>query len=803
MLKKGLIVLILLVGILFIDFGLGYNASSYCLSGYNDSTFSIEKYDGLSLSFRYGYDLQNLNNYFKANMYWWDKERGLQYEDSGHKYVDLKKRDNFSVLSLCGNSVLTGFIENFNDGQVVQCPTGFQYGYCVLRLLKGTRYTQIYPWEMDGGVPILVGYNSRSGSSQQTCKSQGGLGLKRLSWDDWFNPHCWNGTYVLSSDENFCCVSDFALDYYRCERQGGDICAVDEVCLGEEMFSSDERCCSTQCVKESSLNCNTCSSCGNGLFNVCDEDECRNNCGYNDPSSCYFVSSGVGGSCFAKPAIEVTSCGLFRNPGRYILQNSVYSDEFAASNGYCLMAVGKDITIDLNGSNVYGDFYVNESWASDLGISEGHYSFDEMKGFLETDSCDGRTNPDCWSTSQGTFVWDPLYEPFYATGATSTNNGSLNTDILISIPDREYPAANACAELSEGGYDNWYLPASNELENGLNSQVLDLIELGFLPFTAYWSSTESDQEYAYYVDSDPYGAMPDVGIKDSESYQVRCLRGSDYLKIGGIFAVGSLIQIKDSNKTGAISKFDSSVAIYAEGSNITIRDLKISDSIVVSNLHGSNKNSLKLDGVEFIDSSVYKNGFLVYSLLGSKNIPEVRIINSKFSDSGFFNIENSNLEIDMNSFITISDDVSIFNSNFSLWTGFIGKRVSLTFDNLNFIYGMKERNNSFGYALSLSYTPKYGLDPVADVSNFPELDRPFNLVNEYMDSSLFSKSVRFYFSYLNHQNKPFKVPNEFVYLGGLNTNPFFNVVMNGFHFCNNNDLDCHNGGTCVNYKCVL
>lgn len=619
MLFEKRLILFFLVVIFMINFGI-----AVCYM----SDFSYDRYDDLSLSFIYNY--VDGNNFLEVSLYWWDYERGSGQRGRGYSF-NPKGKEYMDVLPICENESHYSYL-GYGDRDIVPCPDFFQYDSCQFRSIRGIQYTQGYPWTREVNVPILLGFNTRDGDLNKSCRSQGGVGLRRLSWNPsrWFNPYCIEGDYILSSDEDFCCVgSDWITNEYGCGYQGSDVCASDEICLGSEMFSSDERCCSIACIKESSLTCNSCSSCGQGFFNICDHNECMNNCGYNDPSSCYFVPSGIGGTCFAKPTIEVNSCGYFNQTGRYVLQNDIHLDEVAVSQGYCFMVSGKDIVLDLNGSSIYGN--------------------------------------------------------------------------------------------SSGAYND----------------------------------------------------------------------------VGGIFAIGESIEIKDSDKSGIIEGFESTVDIYIEGSNMILKGLRLSGVVVCNDLYGLDNLSLELREIDFLDN-LNESGFVAYSQ-GNKK-PLVKIINSKFSDNGFFLVENTSVFMDLSSFRMLSPDVSFINSDFSLWTSFIGKRISLTLDNFNFDYGLLGRNNSFSNAINLSYSPKYGIDSAADVLNFPELDRPYLLTNEYMDKSLFSISVRPYYDYMA-KSGIIIVPNNVVFLFGFTVDPFFNIVMNGFHFCKVNS-DCYNGRTCLNYKCV-
>lgn len=49
-------------------------------------------------------------------------------------------------------------------------------------------------------------------------------------------------------------------------------------------------------------------------------------------------------------------------------------------------------------------------------------------------------------------------------GTTSINDGLANTNAMIAAGASAHPAANFCNNLSINGYDDWYLPAKDELE---------------------------------------------------------------------------------------------------------------------------------------------------------------------------------------------------------------------------------------------------------------------------------------------------------------------------------------------------
>jgi prepilin-type N-terminal cleavage/methylation domain-containing protein len=118
-----------------------------------------------------------------------------------------------------------------------------------------------------------------------------------------------------------------------------------------------------------------------------------------------------------------------------------------------------------------------------------------------------------WSSSVDGLAWGPEG----TTNVQSTTDGKANTNLLVSLFD-SYPAAEYCADLVEDSYDNWYLPAKDEL---FAAYTLDS---GDFPSDGYWSSTEDsgssgDDAWSLYTSN---GSMYNNG-KDNQ-YSVRCLR---------------------------------------------------------------------------------------------------------------------------------------------------------------------------------------------------------------------------------------------------------------------------------------
>jgi hypothetical protein len=100
------------------------------------------------------------------------------------------------------------------------------------------------------------------------------------------------------------------------------------------------------------------------------------------------------------------------------------------------------------------------------------------------------------------------------------DNGPGNTTALVRRGNH-YEAAIFCDQLSFAGYDDWFLPAQEELKllvripsgnSGIQRNLL------------YWSSTENNQNNAVSVVID-FNGNPTVSYtKKSDTALVRCMR---------------------------------------------------------------------------------------------------------------------------------------------------------------------------------------------------------------------------------------------------------------------------------------
>lgn len=123
-----------------------------------------------------------------------------------------------------------------------------------------------------------------------------------------------------------------------------------------------------------------------------------------------------------------------------------------------------------------------------------------------------------------TDYWDNSGGHYEATGATNTKNGELNIGTLKSIDPALtiYSAAKFCDDLTFNGYDDWYLPALEELQ-AVNA-LWQALTLNNFQESCYWSSTEVDQDNASVQDFAVLGvACSNTGSKTELNY-LRCTR---------------------------------------------------------------------------------------------------------------------------------------------------------------------------------------------------------------------------------------------------------------------------------------
>jgi hypothetical protein len=81
-------------------------------------------------------------------------------------------------------------------------------------------------------------------------------------------------------------------------------------------------------------------------------------------------------------------------------------------------------------------------------------------------------------------------------GATSETDGLANTEKIVAACGEGTYAAKVCYDLTDFGYNDWYLPSRYEIDAIYKQSYL----LKYLNYSShYWSSTESDKDNAWKV----------------------------------------------------------------------------------------------------------------------------------------------------------------------------------------------------------------------------------------------------------------------------------------------------------------
>lgn len=78
---------------------------------------------------------------------------------------------------------------------------------------------------------------------------------------------------------------------------------------------------------------------------------------------------------------------------------------------------------------------------------------------------------------------------------TAIGTGAANTLAIIEACSESEIAARLCNDLTQGGYSDWYLPSINELVKLYENRSA----IGGFSYIYYWSSTQQDAPYAYFL----------------------------------------------------------------------------------------------------------------------------------------------------------------------------------------------------------------------------------------------------------------------------------------------------------------
>ena len=122
--------------------------------------------------------------------------------------------------------------------------------------------------------------------------------------------------------------------------------------------------------------------------------------------------------------------------------------------------------------------------------------------------------------------WSNMSSTVIGPSAESDINGAGNTVAIMMQSGHQRSAAQHCADLAYGGYDDWYLPSKDELNAVyLNKSVINTTAMvnGGESFAVanYWSSSESDGNIALRQD---FNDGSQFGNPKSINNRVRAIR---------------------------------------------------------------------------------------------------------------------------------------------------------------------------------------------------------------------------------------------------------------------------------------
>lgn len=119
---------------------------------------------------------------------------------------------------------------------------------------------------------------------------------------------------------------------------------------------------------------------------------------------------------------------------------------------------------------------------------------------------------------------DARYSPTGVIGSTDTYTGEFNTDLIVNFSSDTNTIAKICKDLVLDGYNDWYLPSTEEMTAIYNAGYL--IGAG-----TYWTSTEYDTDYAYKIDISTGVISSLIKSSTNNAVPVRKVYLNDYVTI--------------------------------------------------------------------------------------------------------------------------------------------------------------------------------------------------------------------------------------------------------------------------------
>jgi len=147
-------------------------------------------------------------------------------------------------------------------------------------------------------------------------------------------------------------------------------------------------------------------------------------------------------------------------------------------------------------------------------IGGAHFAglYNGAKYMVTPGGCTNSPNPTCSGNDSQTFTFGPSGNH---SGANGTGDGAINTGYLISTGS--FPAAQFCANLVFGGYDDWFLPVTPELTMLYNNRS----SIPGFTTDSYWTSVHSANANAIQINFNTGSA---TAVAKTTALRVRCVR---------------------------------------------------------------------------------------------------------------------------------------------------------------------------------------------------------------------------------------------------------------------------------------
>lgn len=136
-------------------------------------------------------------------------------------------------------------------------------------------------------------------------------------------------------------------------------------------------------------------------------------------------------------------------------------------------------------------------------------------------------SPEIWQDERTGLYWSE------SQGTQASGNQFVTTcDFFSSDPRGSYAgtdpncgaAINQCADLTDGGYTDWYLPTQKELQQAYINGIYNQTSGSFATTSSFWSSTEQSNGSSYAWRVTLYSGYTITYDKTSTSFAVRCVR---------------------------------------------------------------------------------------------------------------------------------------------------------------------------------------------------------------------------------------------------------------------------------------